>query len=310
MESYINEFITSELEGVGSAAEEVLLNRRISPYATLRPGDLATLVKFQQSRHHHHHHPAAIRAAPICGSTLPEDSDEDVGIEEEEVGDIVVQAADQGHVPAQYTVKGLRRHEMPVIGVYVDNRICTGFRYRVRRAGALNTKGSNDYFWGGKARALLSMGMGYGRRLTFQDDQLNNNECYFWSDSEPAGYAFNIHAVDEGQKFLIQGEDDAVLGEGCVEAIHEPQEEISMKAVKGRVTKHVAVALTCRITYYHKHHHGLMELMAHEDQETVTGEAVVVRPSSSAKATLQAIEGVFLPRLGNVKFVPDVCWAQ
>ena len=80
-----------------------------------------------------------------------------------------------------------------------------------------------------------------------------------------------------------------------------------MTAVKGRVTKHVAVALTCRITYYHKHHHGLMELMAHEDQETITGQAVVVRPRASGKASLQAIEDVFLPRLGNCKFVPDVC---
>ncbi|GFR84282.1 glutamate synthase [NADH], amyloplastic [Elysia marginata] len=301
MESFINEFITSELEGVGSA-EEVLLHRRISPYATLRPGDLATLVKFQQSRLHH---PAALRPAPICGSTLPEDSDEDAC--PEEVSEVVLNAADQGHVPAQYTVKGLRRHEMPVIGVYVDTRVCSGFRYRVRRAGATNTKGNTDYFWGGKARPLLSIGMGYGRRLTFQDDQHNNNECYFWSDSEPAGYAFNIHAVDIGQKFLIQGEDDAVLGEGCVEAIHEPQEETSMTAVEGHVTKHVAVALTCRITYYLKHHYGLMELMAHEDQETITGDAVLVRPRPSAKATLEAIEGVFLPRLGNCKFVPDVC---
>ncbi|RUS70881.1 hypothetical protein EGW08_021361 [Elysia chlorotica] len=306
MESFFNEYITSELdlEGVGSP-EEVLLARRVSPYATLRPGDLAALVKLHHLQHgRHHHHPAAYRAPPFCGSTLQEDSDEEVIPKPEEVSEVVLHAADQGHVPAKYTVKGLRRHEMPIIGVYVDSRVCPGFRYRVRRTGApIN----NGYFWGGKARFLLSMGMGYGQRLTFQDDQLNNNECYFWSDSEPEGYAFNIHAVDEGQKFLIQGEDDAVLGEGCVEAIHEPQEETSMTAEKGRVTKHVKVTLTCSITYYHRHHHGLMELMAHEDQETVTGNALVVRPRSSAKATLQAIEGIFLPRLGNCKFVPDVC---
>ena len=113
MESFINEFITSEFEGVGSP-EEVLLHRRISPYATLRPGDLAALVKFQHQGRHQH--PAAFRAAPYCGSTLQEDSDEEVIPAQEEVSEVVVHAADQGHVPAEYTVKGLRRHEMPVIG--------------------------------------------------------------------------------------------------------------------------------------------------------------------------------------------------
>ena len=117
MESFINEFITSELdlETVGTA-EEVLLDRRISPYATLRPGDLAALVKFQQG-HQFRHHPAALRPAPCCGSTLPDvDSDEESIPEQDEVLEVVLQAADQGHVPALYNVKGLRRHEMPVIG--------------------------------------------------------------------------------------------------------------------------------------------------------------------------------------------------
>ncbi|GFN84678.1 glutamate synthase [Plakobranchus ocellatus] len=307
MESFINEYIPSDFEYEGiNSAEEVLLHRRISPYATLRPGDLATLVKLHQN--HLCHHPAAYRPAPFCGSALPEDSDEDVSEEQaQEADDVVLKGSDQGHIPAQYVVKGLRHHEMPVIGVYVDSRVCPGFRYRVRRAGAVNNKGNSDMFWNGKARTLQSIGMGYGRRLTFEDDTLNHNECYFWSDSEPSGFAFSIHAVDEGQKFLIQDEDDAVLGEVCVEAIHEPQEESSMEAVKGRVTKYVAVTLTCQVTYYHKHHHGLIELMAHEELETVSGQAVMVRPKASAKASLQAIESIFLPRLGKCKFVPDFC---
>lgn len=186
-----------------------------------------------------------------------------------------------------------------VSGVYVDSRVCPGFRYRVRRAG------SNQYFYKNEARTLESIGMGYGKRLTFTGDQLNNNECYFWSDSEPVGYAFSIHAVDEGQKFLLMDSEEAVVGEGVVASIHEPQEEISMNAGKNGVTKRVNVTLTFSLTYYHRHHHGLVDIMVHENQETISGEAVLHKARGSRKASLVAIENIFLQRFGECKFIPD-----
>jgi hypothetical protein len=149
--------------------------------------------------------------------------------------------------------------------------------------------------------------MGYGKRLTFTGETLNNNECYFWSDSEPEGFAFSIQAVDEGQKFIVMDSDETVVAEGFVDRIHEPQEEISTTSSKEGVTKHVNVTLTCSVKYYHRHHHGLVDVMVHENQETISGEAVLHKPRRSRKAKLVAIENVFLQRVGNCKLIPDNC---
>lgn len=36
-------------------------------------------------------------------------------------------------IPAKYTVPSIEPHEFPAVGVYIDPRIATGFKYRVRR---------------------------------------------------------------------------------------------------------------------------------------------------------------------------------
>ena len=77
----------------------------------------------------------------------------------------------------------------------MDSRIVPGFRYRVRCIG------DEQWLFDGEARRLDSIGLGYGRRLTFQGDRLNNNDCYFWSDSSPTGFAFSIQALKEGDVF-------------------------------------------------------------------------------------------------------------
>lgn len=70
------------------------------------------------------------------------------------------------------------------VGTYVDPRIVPGFRYRVRLAG------SKKRFFNGRALRLVSVGMGYAKRITFEPDQerLNESENHFWSDSNPDGY--------------------------------------------------------------------------------------------------------------------------
>lgn len=59
--------------------------------------------------------------------------------------------------------------------------------------------------FGGRALALQSIGSGYARRFTFQPDEgkLNENENYFWSDSRPDGFAFEIEVISVGDKFTI-----------------------------------------------------------------------------------------------------------
>lgn len=69
------------------------------------------------------------------------------------------------------------------------------------------------YLFGGKALTLQSIGRGFARRLTFEpiDSKLNDNSNYFWTDSRPEGFLFEIEAVSVGDKFTIY------------DANHEPQ---------------------------------------------------------------------------------------
>ena len=115
-----------------------------------------------------------------------------------------------------------RTHSVSFTGVYVDPSIVPGFRYRVRRVG------TDHYLFDGKALTLLSIGLGYGKRLTFTGDSLNFNDNYFWSDSDPNGFAFSLDGVQVEDKLTAYAADESgVIGEVKVERIHGVQEEIS-----------------------------------------------------------------------------------
>jgi hypothetical protein len=43
-----------------------------------------------------------------------------------------IDAANLGDIPTHYAISALKSHEFPAVGAYVDPRIVTGFRYRVR----------------------------------------------------------------------------------------------------------------------------------------------------------------------------------
>lgn len=45
---------------------------------------------------------------------------------------VVLDGAVLKDIPAQYHVPTLLSHEMPVVGVYIDPRVATGYKYRVR----------------------------------------------------------------------------------------------------------------------------------------------------------------------------------
>ncbi|XP_059175698.1 uncharacterized protein LOC131955555 [Physella acuta] len=306
MELFIQDFISSN--NYDDLKQEDILERRISPYATLRPGDLAALLKLStvpiplssyahgSGSNNHSQRPSINTIFEKKRTTSTGDSDDE---KNEECVDVVCNAADNGHVPTLYVVKNIKQHEMPVIGFFVDKRICPGFRYKVRRVN------SEKFFWNNEARCLESIGTGYGARLTFSGDKLNYNENYFWSDSNPEGFAFSIQAVDVGQKFLVQDSADTVVGEAVVERFHGAQAETSMSSCRSGVTKHVSVTMTCKVTYYQRHHHGLKELWRHTNEETVSGEAVLHRPKASRKASLTAINKVYLPRVGQCSLLPD-----
>lgn len=46
--------------------------------------------------------------------------------------EVLLDASTLGDVPAVYRVPAPAPHQMPVIGVYIDPRVRTGFRYKIR----------------------------------------------------------------------------------------------------------------------------------------------------------------------------------
>lgn len=73
-----------------------------------------------------------------------------------------------------------------------------GFEYRVRMAGP-----PRKHFFKGRALRLVSVGAGYGKRITFAPDRLNEPDNYLWSDTHPDGLGFEPRAVHIGQRFYI-----------------------------------------------------------------------------------------------------------
>lgn len=182
----------------------------------------------------------------------------------------------------------------------MDPRIIPGFRYRVRRVGMT---GEPRHLFGGRALTLQSVGLGYGKRLTFAGDSLNFNDNYFWSDSDPSGFAFALDAVQSGIRLAVYGDDGCgVIGEVEVERIPGVQEEISSEVVNGDVIKRARVTLECRVTYY-QCQHGRVNLKLH-DVERVTGEAVVIKKKRTRVAVLDCVHDVTLA------CVPGTCTLQ
>lgn len=159
---------------------------------------------------------------------------------------VTVNGADIKDIPCQYCVVGLEKYELPVIGTYVDPRIIPGFHYRVRPAG------SRRHLFEGRSLLLQSIGMGYGKRITFKPDSLNTPENYFWSDSHPEGVGMEPRAIHPGMKFSITG-NGGLLGEASVfradlPQVEEKTEYVDVPGTRGKaVEKYIHVDVTCHV---------------------------------------------------------------
>ncbi|XP_052711949.1 uncharacterized protein LOC128186204 [Crassostrea angulata] len=265
--------------------DECFLVRRLSLYATIRPEDIKSLGA----------DPGLTKTPRGSRRSLQDlfrparDLHHDLAITEERVYDDTPVIDGRGF-PIQYKSAGIKPHEIPVIGFHVDESICPGFRYRVRYMG------SKDFLFNGEPRMLQSIGLGYGKRLTFSGETLNNNENYFWSDSRPEGYAFTVCAVEAGDKFVIYDEMSRVVGDVDIIEVYESQTEEKTVYEPDYVTKIVRVRLTANIQY-HIHHGMLMDVTDHVTN--LEGTAVLVRHRGSMAATLQQISDVNVPRFGK-----------
>jgi hypothetical protein len=56
---------------------------------------------------------------------------------------------------------------------------------------------------------LISIGRGYGKKITFEPDEkiLGASNNFFWNDSHPDGLGFEPRAVHAGMKFAVRAGD-------------------------------------------------------------------------------------------------------
>lgn len=172
----------------------------------------------------------------------------------------------------------------------MDKRIIPGFQYTVR----LN--GTRTWLFNGEPRLLKSVGMGYGKRLTFAGENPTDSIC-FWSDSCEDGYAFAVHAVEEGDEFVICDEMLRPLGRAYVESVLLPQREMSTSTEGGDVTMRVKVVLSL-VAEYNLERHGMLPLDGCETA-VVEGVAVVMKKRKQRNAITVRIEQVVLSKVGS-----------
>jgi len=177
----------------------------------------------------------------------------------------------------------------------VDKRILPGFQYRVRKLGGRNPE---RYLFRGKALALQSIGMGYGKRITFEGDTLNQNSNYFYSDTNPAGFALSLVAVSAGDQFTVTTpETEHPVAEVRLIEV-ESQEEIDCVVEEDmNLVKRVQLSFCFDVDYASDH--GLMALYSRQRLQA-TGTAVVERKKNARKAFTTFIEGIELPHHGPV----------
>lgn len=147
--------------------------------------------------------------------------------------------ADSKDIPTSYDIPELDVHELAVVGTFVHGMIIPGFSYRVR----LN--GTNEYLFEGNALVLEAIGQGYGKRLTFECDDLLNNKNFFWSDNNPpSGYALSIKLPIVGE-YAVKNKHDKFIGSLTVQAVDNHQIIQSVRCLQDGIQIEVQVKMLC-----------------------------------------------------------------
>ena len=195
--------------------------------------------------------------------------------------DSVVTGKSIGDIPSTYKIPAILRHEKAVVGTFVHQDIVPGFKYYVR----LN--GTTDFLFNRQPMFLESIGQGYGKRLTFESENILYNNNYFWSDSSALGYAFSIHVLSTGASFQVY-ENGRSMGTCMVTYVSEDQEIInSRNNVKlMEHVKEVQVALRCLFS------------LKTDFLSDVTGFITVVKGCRSDRGMIKHIHA-FLPPSGK-----------
>lgn len=221
---------------------------------------------------------------------------------EDIVGDVVpevrtidVRGEDIGDFPTEYTISAPRPYEIPVVGTYIDKKIVPGFAYRVRR------NGTSDFLFNGEALVLKSIGRGYGKRLTFHSDAVENDN-FFWSDSNPdEGFAFSIQVIYEGNEFDVLDRHGRKVAETRLITVSDEQEINDVLLQKREIDMVVSVEMECSLKFLSLDH--VPEHLRDQIVDLTTSGAALSRKTlSSWKAETVEIRNVHIRDIGACSF--------
>ena len=197
------------------------------------------------------------------------------------------------NIPVEYTLEEREDYELPVFGTYIHKHILPGFRYRVRLT---STK---EYLFGGKALKLESIGKGYGKRITFESDDILENSNFFWSDSHEEGFAFSPELLSRGDVFQVVDAQRKSTGIFSIENVNEEQQITGVTHEKDVANVHARV-----------HLRGMMRLLSsnaastYEEDIPLAGEVVIkVNRFSSTFYFLKTVEHEVLGNAIDLHFV-------
>ncbi|VVC32409.1 Hypothetical protein CINCED_3A007196 [Cinara cedri] len=221
----------------------------------------------------------------------------DWSVEESTV--INLDGAELNDFPAKYSVPLLQPYEFAAVGVWIHPNIVPGFKYKVR---PIEAKERTRFLFDNRALELLSIGRGYSRRLTFEASPglLNDNENYFWTDSMPSGYAFQVHVVSIGDNFTVYDANNVAVAKLEVTKIASAQKEIKHEVTKNdEVEKNVEVSMLCKVEWFYKEESTAVT--------PVTGIAVASKPLRGSAKLIQILDACigFMPCRGYT-LIPGV----
>jgi hypothetical protein len=201
-----------------------------------------------------------------------------------DVTDVLTAYVSKGYKPRELISigRGFRPYELIAIGTYVDKDIIPGFRYKVRK------NLTEEYLFGGEARHLESVGLGYGKRITFEGDTLNGNENYFWSDSAVDGYGFTFQSVSNKDNFnIVETNTNQMMGRIIVNnpSLKEDTVLSTVTGERGYIEKEIEVQFSCDVILSDKANRQNLFV----DDVPVRGKATVARESSNSKAKINQI---------------------
>ena len=213
-----------------------------------------------------------------------------------EIRTLHICGADIGDFPTEYTIPALKPHEIPVVGTYIGRKVLPGFTYRVR----LN--GSPEYLFEGKPLVLKSVGKGYGKRLTFHSGGDDDNDNFFWSDSNSnTGFAFSVQVIFKNDNFEVIGPTGLKVADVRLTNVSEEQEIQEVCLEEGVISMIVAVDMDCTFTFPPLNHVPEC-FQGHVVELPVSGLALTRRAVTSWKAETVVIQDVPIPDLGVTSF--------